>query len=64
MQMFLRLPEVINRIGLSKSFIYQRIAEGSFPSPIPLGTRAVGWDSNEIDQWIAQRISDAKKVSP
>jgi predicted DNA-binding transcriptional regulator AlpA len=23
-----------------------------------LGTRAVGWDSLEVDEWIAQRMSE------
>ena len=62
MQMFLRLPEVKKRVGLSKSFIYQQIAEGAFPAPIPLGARAVGWDSEEIDSWIAGRISSARNI--
>lgn len=53
----LRISCVIQRTGLSKSTIYSRISEGSFPSPISLGGRSVGWIENEIDQWIGNRIS-------
>ncbi|WP_018995158.1 AlpA family transcriptional regulator [Thioalkalivibrio sp. ALJ2] len=52
----LRLPSVKARTGLSRSTIYLRIAEGSFPAPIPLGGRAVGWIEEEVDNWIKERI--------
>ena len=51
-----RLSDVKHRTGLSRSTIYARIAEGTFPEQIPLGGRAVGWLDSEIDQWIAQQI--------
>lgn len=53
----LRLPAVKSRTGLSRSSIYIRIADGTFPKPISLGVRAVGWLENEIDEWLAQRIT-------
>ncbi|OPE01847.1 hypothetical protein APA28_31070 [Pseudomonas aeruginosa] len=28
-----------------------------FPQALRLGVRAVGWDSIEIDQWIAERLN-------
>jgi predicted DNA-binding transcriptional regulator AlpA len=34
---FLRLPEVVNRIGLSRSSIYRGISEKTFPAPYVLG---------------------------
>lgn len=39
----LRRQEVERRTGLSRSTIYLRVQEGSFPKPINLGPRAVGW---------------------
>ncbi len=39
----LRLPTVKTRTGLSRSTIYLRIAQGTFPKPVNLGGRAVGW---------------------
>jgi len=52
----LRRPRVEARTGLSRSTIYQRMKEGTFPSPISLGTKSVGWLEHEIDDWLDQRI--------
>ena len=52
----LRLPVVLARTGLSRSTVYARIAEGTFPPPIALGPRAVAWPDSVIDAWIAERI--------
>ncbi len=60
-QTILRLPDVIKRVGLSRSSIYARInREGdSFPKPIKLGERAIGWPSSAIDNWIEEQIQKA-----
>lgn len=58
----LRLPEVKARTGLSRSTIYFRIAEGSFPKSVSLGARAVGWIDEEIQQWIDDRINKSREV--
>lgn len=52
----LRLPEVTNRTGLSRSTIYSRIQDGTFPKPISLGDRAVGWLEGEVQEWIENRV--------
>jgi prophage regulatory protein len=57
----LRSPEVRRRTGLSRSTLYAKIKAGEFPASISLGDRAVGWPSNEIDQWIAERIEASRK---
>ncbi len=49
----IRLPEVIARVGLKRSSIYQRMAEGRFPKGRSLGPRCVVWVEAEIDAWIA-----------
>lgn len=56
MDSILRLPEVKQRTGLSKSTIYLRMNEGEFPKTIPLGPRSVGWLQSEIDNWIRERF--------
>jgi prophage regulatory protein len=53
----LRLPDVIERVGLKRASIYLHIAHGNFPKQITLGERAVGWIESEIDAWLAARIS-------
>jgi prophage regulatory protein len=52
----LRLPSVKARTGLSRSTIYLRIAQGTFPSAYSLGARAVGWLESEIESWLDEQI--------
>lgn len=51
----LRRKEVEAKTGLKRAYIYYLMRRRQFPQTIPLGTRAVGWDSIEIDSWIADR---------
>ena len=48
-QTILRFPLVRARTGLSRSTIYLKVSEGSFPRPISLSARSVGWVESEID---------------
>ena len=52
----LRLPEVKKMTGLSRSSIYAMVANKSFPKPIKLGERAVGWLETEVAEWIANKL--------
>lgn len=58
----LRRREVETRTGLSRSTIYSRVAEHSFPSPINLGGRAVGWVEDEIEAWLQQQLAASRKA--
>jgi prophage regulatory protein len=49
----LRLPTVIARTGLSRSSLYKKISEGTFPKPRSLGARAVGWLESQVDDWLS-----------
>ena len=53
----LRLTAVKNRTGLARSTIYYKVSQGSFPKPISLGARAVGWLDSEIDAWLQLQIA-------
>src|SRR4051812_17387177 len=53
----IRLPEVRGRVKRCKSGIYADISAGTFPRPIPIGARAVGWLENEIEEWITKRAA-------
>lgn len=48
----LRLPEVMNRVGLRRSAIYQRMSEGRFPKCRSLGPKCSVWVEAEINNWI------------
>ena len=56
----LRLPEVKATTGLSKSSIYARISDGTFPKQIPLGPRLVVWVESDIQNWISEQVSAAR----
>jgi len=57
----LRLPQVKTKVGLSRSSIYAAVAEKTFPSPIRLGARAVGWLESELEVWLANQIERSRK---
>ncbi|MBP2157200.1 helix-turn-helix transcriptional regulator [Erwinia rhapontici] len=54
---FMRLPEVINTCGLSRSTIYDLISRELFPTQISLGGKNVAWLASEIDGWMQSRIA-------
>ena len=59
----LRLPLVKTRTGLPRSTIYLRATEGTFPKPVSLGARAVGWLESEIEAWLASRVEQSRKAN-
>lgn len=54
----LRRAEVEQRTGFKRAHLYNLMKDGKFPKALRLGVRAVGWDSVEVDQWIADRLKD------
>jgi prophage regulatory protein len=48
----LRLPEVMARVGLRRSAIYQRMSDGRFPKSRSLGPKCTVWVEAEIADWI------------
>lgn len=54
----IRLKEVIDSTGLARSTIYKHIGEGTFPRPVSLGDRCVGWVDSEVHDWILARIEE------
>ena len=58
----LRLTDVNAMTGLSRSTIYLRMVQGKFPKKINLGSRAVGWISSDVNEWIEERIRESRLV--
>ncbi|MFP7836552.1 helix-turn-helix transcriptional regulator [Pseudomonas aeruginosa] len=54
----IRLKEVIDSTGLARSTIYKYIKENTFPKPVSLGDRCVGWVDSEVHDWILARIEE------
>ena len=48
----LRREEVSHLTGLGRATIYKKVADGSFPPPIRLGTRSVGWRLSDVVAWL------------
>jgi prophage regulatory protein len=61
-QKLIRLPEVRQRVPLSRSMIYLLILRGEFPKPVRLGLRSVAWIAAEVEAWIAARIQQGRCV--
>ncbi|OLQ92645.1 AlpA family transcriptional regulator [Vibrio panuliri] len=59
----IRLPEVIRRTGLSRSTIYLHMSKGVFPKSVSLGERAIGWAETDVEQWLDERITEAKAIN-
>jgi prophage regulatory protein len=52
----IRLKTVLSRTGLSRSTIYRKIAEGTFPAQLKISTNGTGWHESDIDRWIADPV--------
>jgi prophage regulatory protein len=52
---FLRLIQVSETTGLSRTTIYRKIASREFPRQIHLGARSVAWVEAEVVQWMNDR---------
>ena len=52
----IKLKDVMSNTGLGRSTLYKYIAEGAFPKPVSLGSRAVAWVESEVDDWILDKI--------
>jgi len=67
----LRRKQVEARTGLSRSSIYARLRQNpkrpgdydpSFPKPISVGAKAVGWIEAEIDAWLTAQVEKSRKA--
>lgn len=54
----IRLPEVMDRVGLRRTAVYDKVKDGDFPRPRSLGPRCSVWVESEIDDWVNRVIED------
>jgi prophage regulatory protein len=52
----IRLKTVLARTGLSRSTIYRKIAEGTFPAQLKISTNGTGWHESDINHWVADPV--------
>ena len=67
----IRRKQVESRTGLSRSSIYARLKRNpkrpgdydpTFPKPISVGAKAVGWIEGEIDAWLTAQVEKSRKA--
>lgn len=52
----LRLKTVLDRTGLSRSTLYRKVQDGTFPKQIAISTRCAGWRESAINDWMRNPI--------
>lgn len=67
----IRRKQVEARTGLSRSSIYARLRHNpkrpgdydpTFPKPVSVGAKAVGWVEGEIDAWLIAQVEKSRKA--
>ena len=53
----IRLNTVLSRTGLSRSTIYRKIAEGTFPAQIKISVNGAGWKESDINRWVENPVA-------
>lgn len=48
----IRLSSVLDRTGLSRSTLYRKVAQGTFPKPIRISVRSAGWRESAVNEWV------------
>jgi prophage regulatory protein len=59
----IRLTDVCELLGVSRSTIYLLLTKGDFPEPVRVGQKAVRWQVDAIDAWRDARTarSDSRR---
>ena len=60
----LRMAEVEKQVGLGRSAIYRRMADGTFPEPVALGGGQVRWRQSDIRDWVQARPKVSFRATP
>jgi prophage regulatory protein len=57
---FLKLREVLEISGKSKSSIYEAVKKKQFPAPVKLSNRSSGWIQSEVSAWAEERVKASR----
>lgn len=57
----IREKTVRDRTGLSRSTIYRKIKDGTFPAQLEISSNGVGWHESDIDRWVADPAGWSKR---
>lgn len=53
----IRLKTVLARTGLSRTTLYRKMGEGTFPRQVKISVHGAGWRESAINRWIADPVS-------
>jgi prophage regulatory protein len=54
---FLSVKQVLERVGLCRTTLYERMRAGTFPQTFPLGPTRVAFRESEVDAWMQAQIN-------
>ena len=52
---FLRQPQVLVFVPISRSTLWRRVQAGTFPGPVKLSARVTAWRAEDVRSWIAEQ---------
>ena len=55
---FLCLDDVINKTGMKRTSIYNKMKSGEFPKSIHISANRIAWLESEIDSWMTTKIKN------
>ena len=61
---FLRMREVVQRTGMSRGTIYNKIHAGTFPKQIPIGANLVVWLDSDVQKSMQEQIDKKEGLKP
>lgn len=53
---FIRLPEVMAKVQLGKTTIYDMIKRGEFPRQVRISRKKALWDLNQVEAWMKEKV--------
>jgi prophage regulatory protein len=60
---FLRVRKVTEMVGFSKTTLYARVRNGTFPKPIVIGPQTVAFLESDVLEWMQRQISQTRPHS-
>jgi predicted DNA-binding transcriptional regulator AlpA len=54
---FLRQPQVLTFVPISKSTLWRRVQARTFPQPVKLSQRVTAWRAEDVCHWIEQQVA-------
>jgi prophage regulatory protein len=58
----LKLPEVIERLGVSRTTFLRMIENSEFPKPIRVGQRIIFWLEEDVTAYLAEQARQAGRT--